>query len=110
MSKLFEDRRTCICCDRSATPRHMHPGEPTIVAISFVIYYRSSGKSILKAAPKVRICSECLAKALAEPKLWGSPESKKFLASVRESLSARYSDILEEDALNQVHRPQFTGD
>jgi hypothetical protein len=109
MTSLFKPARVCICCERTATPRKRLPGEPNIVAVSFVLYYRGAGKRILKAARKVRICADCLTKALAEPRLWQGAESRKFVAAIRESLSERYSDILDEDALNQVHRPAFDG-
>lgn len=105
MSRLFHPSRVCVCCERRATSHHRIEGEPLIVSISFVIYYRGAGKRILKAARKVQICSECLARALAEPKLWHGSEGRKFNAAIRESLAERYSDILEEDALSQVHRP-----
>jgi hypothetical protein len=102
MSKLFRESRVCVSCRGEATPRVRVHGEPNIVSISFVIYYRGAGKRLLKAAPRIQICSECLAKALAEPKLWQGSEGRKFNAAIRESLSARYSEILNEDSATAI--------
>lgn len=107
--ELFKPTRACICCERTATPRKRVAGEPNIVAISFVLYFRGTGKRVLQAARKVRICTDCLAKALAEPRLWQGTESRKFVAAIRESLSVRYSAILEEDARLHAVTPTHDG-
>ena len=109
MTSLFKPTRACICCERTATPRNRKPGEPNILAISMAVYYKGHGKRTLSGVPGIRICSDCLAKALAEPKLWNSQEARKFVAAIRGRLSASYSAILDADVLDQVKRPRFDG-
>lgn len=109
MTSLFKSRRACICCERTATPRKRAAGEPNVLAVSMTVYYKGNGKRMLKPVPGIRICEECFVKALAQPKLWESPEARRFIAAIRERLSVRYSELLDADVLNQVHRPQVDG-
>lgn len=97
MDRLFTEKRACECCGNEATPRKRVPGEANVLAISFTIYRRGSGKRSLKAARRVRICEECFVRALAAPTMFGNSTARRFLAAIRESLSARYSAMLEDD-------------
>jgi hypothetical protein len=68
-----------------------------ICAVSFTIYRRGKGKGTLTACPRVRICDDCLTKALAPSSFGQSRAARKLTDAIRESLSARYSAILEAD-------------
>jgi hypothetical protein len=99
----------CECCERISKLRSRQPGQPNIVAIQVILHYKGTGKSIQKASRSIRVCTDCLALAMVEPKLWERKESRRLLAALRERISSNYSYVLEVDALNQVHRPAFKG-
>ena len=99
--------RVCECCERASTPRIRKPGEPQLVTIQIVLSYKGAGKTIQKAAPSIRICVDCLALALSEPKLWERKQSRRLLAAIRERVSHSYNSALETEAMNQAVRPRF---
>lgn len=98
MSHLFQPSRDCICCGRGAKPRDPSPERLNIIGISLSIYFRGQGKGSINPAGKIQICTECLTRALAGKGLFEGREARQFLAAIRERLSARYSDLLRQDA------------
>lgn len=97
MSGLFESKLTCAGCGAGSTPRRRQPGEPVIVSINLSIYRNGKAGRTHRAAGRVSMCDRCLIKALAEPKLWESMESRRFLSAIREAISSRYNVILRDD-------------
>lgn len=106
-SRLFDKRRACECCQRSATSHHRKEDEPNILTISMILSFKGAGKSMQKATKAIRICTDCLAFALASPNLAVSTGPRTFTAAIRERLSVSYSWLLDRDAMDQVVRPSL---
>ena len=98
-ASLFPPQRTCIVCERSATPGAKRiPGEPNVLAVSMTVYRRGTGKGQLKAAPKVNICEECFIKSVQPSSFsWVNPRGQSFFNGLKESLSRCYSAIVEAE-------------
>lgn len=108
---LIPKVRACECCERTATiGLHNHiPGEPWIVAINMLITFKGAGKQKQKLATAVRVCTDCLALALADPTMWERAGSRRLARAIRERLSRVYSSLLEADAPETVRGPTFPG-
>ncbi len=95
---LIPKTRTCVCCERSATPLHRQAGEPNIMAVCMTVYRKGGGELGSRAAPKVQVCEECFIKAVASSIFGGtSKEGKSLLLGVRQSLSECYSSLVDDD-------------
>jgi hypothetical protein len=96
---LFAPIRECVACERTAKPHARRVDDsPAIMGISFTIYRPSRRvKGQHRAAPRVQICEQCFAQAIAEPAPFMNGKAKKFLAAMRQSFSKCYSELLRED-------------
>jgi hypothetical protein len=85
--------RACVACRREAPPYVRTPGV-NLIAICLAVYRRGKGAPVVKGTPSVRICEECLVKALAGS---FSHEAYKLQAAIAERLEVRYRAFIEAD-------------
>jgi hypothetical protein len=95
---LFLKTRSCVCCGVTVKEKARRGSGPNIIAISFLVYRRgASGKGQTKSAPAVQICETCLPLALTPAAHGLGTHADKLMRAVQQSLSARYSDMCEND-------------
>jgi len=78
--------RVCICCGSEIT-RVRQEGAPRMVSICLAVYLPLARSGTVKSTKGVRICSKCLATAIAAP--W-SPEGEKLYGAIIGRLAGLY--------------------
>jgi len=93
--------RECIACHRSQTPLVPRKAEePNVLAVSLYITFRDTGKwpkRRTRSAGSIRICEQCLEKALRTGALIQSREALELLKAAQVRLTSCYSTLLEEE-------------
>lgn len=95
--KLFPDVRACVCCGATAVKGKREPGAPNILAVSFTMTRKGTGKSRTEGAGSVRVCEACLVRARVGS-LLANGAARRLVAAVLERLSGCYSGLVSEDA------------
>jgi hypothetical protein len=92
-SGLFPALRHCVCCGASCLPRRRSCSfiGPNVLSITPLIYRWP----MLRNAPTITVCEECLVRALTGSY---SQDQEKLWQALRQSLSIRYNALLEGES------------
>jgi hypothetical protein len=106
---LFRPERFCIVCHCKASngAKKRTPGEPTIIAITPVMYRRGTGKGKLRNAARVTVCEECMSKAGTAGWLKWVTDFRPLIVALFLSLIECLSKMSADDAYNEVERPDW---
>lgn len=90
MTSLFGNERSCELCGFAT--KIAVPGRTSIVALNVTIYRRGApGRRELVTTKRVRVCDQCLGKALAAHGAPNCREASRLAASLFERITGRYS-------------------
>jgi hypothetical protein len=88
-------KRTCIHCGKTSYPMVPKQGEPTVISVSMVVYYRPRGTAgQLRTTPNLALCEECTVRAVSGSPRAPRAESITLLNAVRERLAATYNAMV----------------
>ena len=106
---LFRVVRVCCVCNRESphrsrgrlkSDRPLKPGEPNVLAITPLIYFKAHGHfSQLGNCARVRVCEECLVRAIAPGRLPWSDEGAKLWNALQGTLADGFDGLKREAGL-----------
>lgn len=98
---LYKRTRLCCACglEVAACVRSGRKPESNMIAIIPYLYYKGGGKRQTKKAAPVNVCVQCLVQAIAGGKFGIGFRAEKIWKAIRQSISERYSSMVESDEL-----------
>lgn len=107
---LSKEERVCCCCGAKVLAkrgvRTNQPGsiEPSILAITPILYRRGAGKGVLRSCPRIQVCEGCFQRfiTLTDSRSMQTTIALRLIFALRESVSGRYSNLLEEDSASAL--------
>jgi len=91
--QLARERVCCACGTTVFRRRKIEPGEPSVIALTLIIYRRSpEGRKLKSTRIPVRVCDTCMG-LITGPAGMGTEQAAQIAGALLESLIDRYSEM-----------------